>query len=352
MQLSASFDRMYRAVVERDASFDGAFFTGVRTTGIFCRPGCGAKTPKRDNVAFFDSAAKAAREGFRPCKRCRPLELAGETPPWARTALELVERNGQRVSAADLRERGIEPARAARWFKKTFGMTFQAYARARRVGAALQPLREGLDVGAAADLCGFESESGFREAFERLFGAAPTRVAPNTTTLLAARIATPIGALLAIANDAGVCLLEFTDRRALERQVATLRRRFEGVVVPGDNAHLRQLRAQLAQWFAGERTSFEVELAVRGTPFQQRVWDALRRIPHGQTRSYAEVARSIGEPTAVRAVARANGDNRLALLIPCHRVIGSSGELTGYAGGLWRKRWLLDHERGQGHALT
>jgi AraC family transcriptional regulator of adaptative response/methylated-DNA-[protein]-cysteine methyltransferase len=163
--------------------------------------------------------------------------------------------------------------------------------------------------------------------------------------LVATRIATPIGAMLAIAHESGVCLLEFSDRRSLERQIATLRRRFHGFVTPGRDEHLRQLEVELRQWFAKERHVFDVALAVRGTPFQERVWASLLRIPHGETRSYAEVAREIGEPTAVRAVARANGDNRLALLIPCHRVIGSNAQLTGYAGGLWRKRWLLDHEQ-------
>jgi AraC family transcriptional regulator of adaptative response/methylated-DNA-[protein]-cysteine methyltransferase len=345
MKLMPSFDRMYRAMVERDTTFDGAFFAGVRTTGIFCRPGCGAKKPKRENVDFFESSSEALRAGFRPCRRCHPLALAGATPDWARTVFELVERNGQRVTASELRAAGVHPARAARWFKKSFGVTFQAYARARRVGAALQPLRNGADVGTAAEHSGFESESGFRAAFERLFGAPPKRLSPDATTLLAARLATPIGPMLAIANDAGVCLLEFVDRRSLERQIATLRRRFQGVVVPGDNAHLRALRVELADWFKGVRKKFDVPLVAPGTPFQERVWAQLARIPFGETRSYAEVARAIGEPKAVRAVARANGDNRLALLIPCHRVIGSNGEPTGYAGGLWRKRWLLEHER-------
>jgi AraC family transcriptional regulator of adaptative response/methylated-DNA-[protein]-cysteine methyltransferase len=226
-------------------------------------------------------------------------------------------------------------------------MTFQAYQRARRVAAALPSLRNGSRVGALADASGFESESGFRAAFTQLFGAAPTQIAGDANVLHAQRIATPIGPMLAIADDQGVLLLEFVDRRALATQIATLRRRASGPIVPGDNAHLRRLADELERYFAGDLRAFDLELVARGTPFQERVWAELRRIPCGETRSYADVARAIGHPSAVRAVAHANGMNRIAILIPCHRVIGSDGSPTGYAGGLWRKTWLLDHERGQ-----
>lgn len=345
--------RMYRALVERDTTFDGAFFAGIRTTGIFCRPGCGAKKPLRKNVEFFGSTTEALRAGYRPCRRCTPLELAGATPGWAKRLFQLVEESGGvRLTSRDLVRAEIHPARAARWFKGRFGMTFQAYQRARRVAAALPSLRNGSPVGALADASGFESESGFRAAFTQLFGAAPTHIASDAGVLHAQRIATPIGPMLAVANDAGVLLLEFVDRRALATQIATLRRRVSGPIVPGDNAHLRRLALELERYFAGDLRAFDLDVIARGTPFQERVWAELRRIPCGETRSYADVARAIGRPSAVRAVAHANGMNRVALLIPCHRVIGSDGSPTGYAGGIWRKTWLLDHERGQERVPT
>jgi AraC family transcriptional regulator of adaptative response/methylated-DNA-[protein]-cysteine methyltransferase len=163
--------------------------------------------------------------------------------------------------------------------------------------------------------------------------------------LVARRIESPLGPLLAAASERGVCLLEFVDPHAKATQAATLRRRFAAEIRPGSNAHLEQLRTELLAYFAGDRRAFGVPLDASGTPIQARVWDALRAIPCGRTRSYLDVAGQIGRPTATRAVARANGDNRVAILIPCHRVIGSDGTLTGYAGGLWRKQWLLEHER-------
>jgi AraC family transcriptional regulator of adaptative response/methylated-DNA-[protein]-cysteine methyltransferase len=151
--------------------------------------------------------------------------------------------------------------------------------------------------------------------------------------------------MLAAASDSGVSLLEFVDRRALATQIATLRRRVAGIVRPGTNNHLDKLKKELDAYFAGRSATFTAKLESPGTEFQARVWDALQAIPSGETRSYLDIARQIGRPTATRAVARANGDNRLAILIPCHRVIGSDGTLTGYGGGIWRKEWLLEHER-------
>lgn len=336
---------MYRALVERDTSYAGVFVAGIRSTGIFCKPGCGAKRPKRESCEFFGSTSEAMHAGYRACKRCRPLDRDAERPAWVSALIERVERAPlERVTALDLRRAGIEPARAARWFKQHYGMTFQAWHRARRVGAALSRVRKGSSVTDAASSSGFESESGFRDAFVRLFGAAPTKLDAQSELVRVRWLATPLGPMLAAASTRGVCLLEFVDRRALEAQIATLRRRIGLPIVPGNNATLVKLESELADYFAGRSLEFTLALDVPGTPFQERVWKALRAIPPGETRSYAGVARSIGAATSVRAVARANGDNRIALILPCHRVIGSDGALTGYAGGLWRKEWLLEHE--------
>ena len=344
-------DLMYRALIERDTAFDGAFFAGITTTGIFCRPGCGAKKPRREHVEFFPHASDALHAGYRPCLRCRPLAPTLATPDWVARALDLAERTtDRRLTATDLTRAGVHPARAARWFKTHWGMTFQAYHRARRVGLALKSLRQGADVGRAADQGGYQSESGLRDALHALVGTAPTG-ARAQTELRARWLPTPLGPMLAVADEHGVCLLEFVDRRALASQLQVLLRRVPGLLVPGTNTHLDQLAGELARWFAGTRRDFGVALLVRGTPFQERVWQELRRIPYGTTRSYAAIARALGQPRAVRAVARANGDNRLALLIPCHRVVGSDGALTGYAGKLWRKEWLLQHEREHGQPV-
>ena len=226
-------------------------------------------------------------------------------------------------------------------------MTFQAYNRARRMGAALTQIRDGADLTDVGLGLGYESTSGFRHSFERTFGKPPGR-SRDSECIVTQTIESPIGPLIVCATPAAVCLLEFTDRRALERQVATLRKRFDGAVVPGTNPHIDELKTQLGLYFTGKLTSFSVPLDYRGTPFQCAVWERLLDIPHGETLSYSELASDVGREGAQRAVGRANGDNRLAIVIPCHRVVNKSGKLGGYGGGLWRKQFLLDLERGQG----
>jgi AraC family transcriptional regulator, regulatory protein of adaptative response / methylated-DNA-[protein]-cysteine methyltransferase len=341
-----SRDEMLAAMRARDSRYEGVFFIGVKTTGIFCRPGCAARRPRPENVEFFADASGALHAGYRPCLRCKPLDRGEAPPPWVKALLARIEAEPERrLRAADLRALGVHPARAARWFKAHYGLTFQGWHRARRVGRALRVVRAGGGVGRAADRGGYQSESGLRDAFVRLFGAPPTRV-KGQPVLTAKWMTTPLGPMLAVASDEGLCLLEFVERRALEAQIATLRRRVPGVVLPGEHKHLRSLETELREYFAGERADFTVPLHAPGTDFQRAAWEELRRIPAGETRSYAQMARALGRPSAVRAVARANGDNRIALLLPCHRVIGSDGKPVGYAGGIWRKEWLLAHERG------
>jgi AraC family transcriptional regulator of adaptative response/methylated-DNA-[protein]-cysteine methyltransferase len=339
---------LYRALVERDASYDGLFFVGVKTTGIFCRPICPAKKPRRENVSFFTNAGDAERAGFRACKRCKPLDAIGGHPPWVAALMGEIEQRSRakssRMSDDDLRRSGFEPVNARRYFKERFGMTFHAYQRSLWLGDAHEALSNGRAAGEVALDSGFESESGFRAAFTRLFGTLPNQVSGGRT-ISAALITTPIGPLVAAALPDRVCLLEFPDRKAIAFQTKTLRRWFDEPILPGTNAALEQLRAELAEYFAGRRTCFDVKLALAGTPFQESVWNALLAIPYGETRSYEDIARAIGNPKAVRAVGKANGDNRMAILIPCHRVVEKGGSLRGYAGGLWRKQRLLEFEQ-------
>jgi AraC family transcriptional regulator of adaptative response/methylated-DNA-[protein]-cysteine methyltransferase len=262
-----------------------------------------------------------------------------------RSLLDRIEAEpGARITEADLREMGIEPARVRRHFLREYGMTFQAYCRARRLGQAFERIRGGGPLDDAVFDSGFESHSGFRAAFERLFGKPPGQ-ARDADCIRLTWIDTPLGPMVAGATDAGICLLEFTDRRMLEAQFATIRRRFQLPVVPGETGALRDLRAQLQEYFAAERREFTVPLTYPGTPFEKEVWDELLRIPYGETRSYEDMARLLGRPGASRAVGRANGMNRIAIVIPCHRVLNKGGDLGGYGGGLWRKRILLDLER-------
>lgn len=337
---------MERAMLAHDATYDGVFLTAVRTTGIFCRPSCRPpRAPRPENVEFFGSVQECLFAGYRPCRLCRPAQPHGAPPDWAAALIARVEADpAVKLAAADLRALGATPERVRRWFTEHYGMTFAAWRRARRLAGAFTAIREGGDLDDAAFGSGYGSHSGFRAAYGKTFGETPGRNG-KAAALFTAFMDTPLGRMLAAAGDDGVALLEFNDRTMLPANYDEMRRRFGCAVVPGGHRHLDTLRAELACYFAGTLAAFTVPPAPRGTPFQERVWTELRRIPPAATISYDELARRIGQPTAQRAVARANGQNRLAILIPCHRVIGKDGTLTGYGGGLWRKRLLLELER-------
>ena len=344
-------EAMWRAFSDRDATFDGVFLTGVTTTGIFCRVMCPARKPKRENVLFFAAADEAMYAGFRACLRCKPMDRAGDKPELIDRLVKLIDQQQDgRLREGDLLAMGIDPSTARRQFKRYFGMTFHAYSRARRMGAALAVVRTAHARGQENNVlaqqldAGFDSPSGYREAFNRLFGSPPSK-AGGVAVMYSRWLETPLGPMLAIADDVGIQVLDFVNRRGLEREIGRLRARNKCVIVPGEQRHLDQAETQVAEYYAGQRRVFSLQLAARGTPFQNRVWDALLRIPAGETRAYADIAKSIQQPMAVRAVARANGDNYRAIVIPCHRVIGADGSLTGYGGGLARKQWLLDFER-------
>jgi AraC family transcriptional regulator of adaptative response/methylated-DNA-[protein]-cysteine methyltransferase len=251
-----------------------------------------------------------------------------------------------RLKAEDLQAVGVTPERARRWFKEHYGMSFAAWTRGCRLAGAYQQIRGGTSLDDAVFAAGYESHSGFREAFSRLVGAAPGRTRTQAVLVVTSVLDTPLGAMVAAVKDEGLCALEFADRSNLADQLQALQRRFGGAVVPGAHALLDQLRAELREYFARSRREFTLPVVLSGTTFQENVWSALTRIPYGQTISYEELARRIGRPTARRAVALANGMNRIAILVPCHRVIGKDGTLTGYGGGLWRKRLLLQLETG------
>jgi len=339
-----SADEMYAALLARDAGYDGIFFVGVRSTGIFCRPTCPARKPMRRNVEFYSSAKEALVHGFRPCKRCRPMGVAGETPTAIRQLLdELAADPALRLRDDDLEARGLQPATVRRWFKRHHRMTFHAYQRAFRLAHALGSLADGQAVTDAAWDSGFESLSGFQDAVRRITGRAAS-ASRGAMLVHLSRILTPLGPMLSGATQDGVVILEFTDRRMLETQLQRLARKLDCAFVPGQNQVSRQLEQELTAYFEGRLHAFSVPLKPAGTEFQRAAWRVLESIPYGETRSYGEQARLLGRPSAVRAVARANGDNPIAIVVPCHRVIGADGTLTGYGGGLWRKRWLLHLE--------
>ena len=338
---------MEQAFQERDAGFDGLFVAAVKTTGIYCRPSCPARRPLRENCEYFATVQEAVGAGYRACKRCDPESANGRAPEWVARLISQVDAGGNgRLTGTELATLGVDASRVRRWFQRHHGMTFTAFCRARRLGKSLESLGRGQSLDEVALGHGYESHSGFREAFGRHFGSAPGRArggACITTSILES----PVGPLLVGAVEAGVCLLEFSDPERAANQVQTTERLLGMASVPGAHPWLTRLQEELTRYFEGALQSFTVPLVAPGTPFQESVWNALRTIPYGQTCSYETLAARAGHPGACRAVGTANGRNRLAILIPCHRVVNKGGALGGYGGGLWRKRILLELELGR-----
>ncbi|MFK8053004.1 MAG: bifunctional transcriptional activator/DNA repair enzyme AdaA [Woeseiaceae bacterium] len=335
---------MYRALLDRNPDHDGRWFVGVRTTGIFCRSICPARKPKFSNCVFYKTAARCLNEGFRPCQRCHPLKPAAEADSVIHDLLGRLHQDpGYRWSEQAIVDLGYDPSSVRRRFQRHFGMTFLALARQHRLGRAFTTLDKKATILEAQLEAGFDSPNGFRRAFAQLLGIKPNQLQQGSD-LRADWIDSPLGPLVAVGDSTGVSLLEFVDRKALPSELKKLVNRYNNRVCIGRFQPVAQLADELGGFFAGNRESFHTPLHFNGSEFSQSVWRALQDIPAGETRSYAEIAESIGRRNAVRAVARANGANQLAIVVPCHRVIGSDGNLTGYGGGLWRKQKLIELE--------
>lgn len=339
-------DTLYAALLARDPAWEGRVLVGVTTTGIFCRLTCPARKPLARNCRWFASADAAQAAGFRPCRRCHPLGATADGDPLVRDLLaRLEERPGHRWSESDLLALGHDPSTVRRAFKRHFGQSFLDMARAARLRGGMASLAKGSTMIEAQLDAGFDSASGFRAAFARLFGHPPHQMRQGSD-LLACWIDTPLGGMIAIADASALHLLEFIDRKALPEGLRRLSAHVGGRVGLGRTPVHDLTEARLGAYFAGRAPRLDVPVTLHGTPFQQQVWRALQAISAGETRSYLQLAADIGRPTATRAVARANATNRIALVVPCHRVIGADGRLAGYAGGLWRKERLIAIERG------
>lgn len=337
-------ESMYQALLNRDSQLEGIFYFGVKTTGIFCRPGCTARNPKKENIDYFDSIKKALDSGYRPCKICSPLEKSGQVPEWLKPLLDEVHANPENsFKDADLRVRHIEPTRLRRWFRKHHGITFHAYIKALRINRAFEKMKNRGNVTRTAFDSGYESLSGFHAAFKSVTGVSPSQ-AKNRELITIARILTPLGMMYAGASDRGLCFLEFSDRKMIDHQIEQLQQRMKARFVQATTPVLTRVESQLEEYFGGKRQNFEIPLDINGTPFQILAWQALQQIPYGETRSYQQQAVKIGNGRAVRAVASANAKNHIAIVIPCHRVIAKNGGLAGFGGGVWRKKYLLDLE--------
>jgi AraC family transcriptional regulator of adaptative response/methylated-DNA-[protein]-cysteine methyltransferase len=333
-------DTAWAAFMRRDRSWDGRIIGAVSTTGIYCKPSCPARRPRREHVTFFKSAEAARAAGFRPCLRCKPDEVGRDREAIAR-AVQLIEQAEEPPTLRELADAvGYAPHHFQRLFTRDLGVSPAAYARGLRTRRVEGALKANGRVTDAIYDAGYQSPSGFySDARERL-GMTPSawRDGGRGATIRWTTFASPLGQMLIAATDKGICRLTFDDSEA------SLRRLFPQAEIVRDEGGLRELVAGALAAIERPLAAPELPIDVAGTAFQEKVWQELRKIPAGETRSYAEIAAAIGQPKAVRAVGTANGDNHVAVLIPCHRVIRSDGTLGGYAGGLNRKRKLLDAE--------
>ncbi|AHF79314.1 Ethylated-DNA/protein-cysteine methyltransferase (plasmid) [Sodalis praecaptivus] len=336
---------LYQALIARDPSYEGFAYVGVKSTGIFCKLTCPARKPKRENTSFYSSIAAALEAGFRPCKRCRPMNAGLTREPLIDALLNALEEQPEkRWSESEIAIRGYDPSTVKRAFRRQFGITFLEIARLRRIGRSVASLNDGASVIDAQLHASYDSGSGFRNAITRHLGVSPRNI--QTRSLLKSDwLETPIGTMIAIADRFALYLLEFIDRKALPVEMEKLKVLTSAEIVMGREESINLVEEELKRYFSGKLTEFSTPLAKFGTPFNHLVWDELRNIPLGELRSYSAIARQINNPSATRSVARANGANQIAIIIPCHRVIGADGGLTGYGGGLWRKKWLIEHER-------
>lgn len=344
-------DPRWKAAAMRDAAADGSFWYSVQTTDVYCRPSCAARTPRPENVRFHFSCADAERAGFRPCQRCKPQQSSplAHHSSWATQACRLIEADvtaGRTPTLDTLAARlGLSPSHLHRIFRQATGLTPRAYAAAQRE----QRLRQALEQSPALVTdaiygAGYQSSSRFYEKSAQVLGMTPTRYrAGGVAQRIRFAVAEcSLGALLVAQSDRGICaILLGDDADALVRD---LQDRFPQADLLGGDGDFEALVAQVVGFVEAPGLGLDLPLDVQGTAFQQRVWQALRAIPPGQTASYAEIARRIGAPTAVRAVAQACGANRLAVAIPCHRVVKSDGALSGYRWGVERKQALLERE--------
>jgi AraC family transcriptional regulator of adaptative response/methylated-DNA-[protein]-cysteine methyltransferase len=338
-------ETQWQQVMARDARQDGRFVFAVRTTGVYCRPSCPSRRPRRDSVEFFADPRQAERAGYRACLRCKPTEISAQARAVIRARQLLDEAEGA-MTLAELSKRvGVSPFHLQRLFKRATGLSPREYQSARRMQQVKRGLRKGDDVTTALYEAGFGSPSRLYEKSGPQLGMTPGTYRRGGAGLIIqfAIVPSPLGRMMVAATSRGLCAVRFSESVAeLERG---LREEFSAAEIHRDDAALRPYIQPLLANLRGENTTIDLPLDVRATAFQKKVWDELRRIPRGETRSYSEVAHAIGDDKAVRAVARACASNPVAIAVPCHRVVRSDGDISGYRWGVERKKKLLEGEQ-------
>ena len=351
-EMNATSKRRWLAVTKRDSSVDGTFVFGVSSTGVFCRPSCPARRPRRENVRFFDNALAAEQAGYRACLRCRP-KAADANPQSAqmRAICRYIEQHIEdRLTLAGLAQQfGRSPFHLQRVFKAVLGISPKAYMDACRLRQVKQNLQAGHDVTTSLYAAGYGSSSRLYERTSTQLGMTPEKYRRGAVATVVHYTIVPslLGRMLIAATDKGICAIQFADSdRELQQG---LMREFPFAVRKRDEESLAEWSANLTRLMQGKDVHPSLPLDIRATAFQRRVWECLQKIPRGETRSYSAVARKIGMPKATRAVARACATNPVAVAIPCHRVMREDGALGGYRWGIERKEQLLAMEQGAGN---
>jgi AraC family transcriptional regulator of adaptative response/methylated-DNA-[protein]-cysteine methyltransferase len=341
-------EQCWASVAARDTAADGRFVYAVRTSGVYCRPACPSRLPLRRNVAFYESTAAAEQAGFRPCKRCRPRDASPAERHVAAIgrACALIRERDTLPNLAELAgAAGISRFHFHRLFKQITGATPGEWAKAHRIGRFSEHLEAGGSVAEAIYAAGFGASSRAYEAAPNGLGMTPSarRRGGRGETIRFTVVPTPLGHAIVAATTRGICMTALGDDPA--QLEADLRRRFPAANLVAADAVLSDWAERIVAFITSPGTQPDLPLDIEGTAFQAMVWRALRKIPPGCTASYGEIAAALGRPTAVRAVANAVASNNHAVLVPCHRVVGSDGRLSGYRWGVERKRALLDRER-------
>jgi AraC family transcriptional regulator of adaptative response/methylated-DNA-[protein]-cysteine methyltransferase len=342
-------ERFWQAIRTRDAGYDGLFYYGVRTTGIYCRPSCASRQPKSENVLFFALPEAARQAGLRACLRCRPDEAAIRDPQaeLTQSLCRLIDQHLEEPLnfAALSQQVKLSQFHLQRLFKKLMGITPRQYAEARRANLFKTRVRGGQSVTEAMYEAGYGSSSRLYEKASAQLGMTPAtyRKGGKGMKINYTIAECPLGLLLVAVTDKGICSVTLGDKS--EGLTGDLRAEFPQAEIARDETHLRAQVGALLAHLAGQEPHPDLPLDVQGTAFQKRVWEELRHIPYGHTASYGEIARRIGQPSATRAVARACATNLAALVTPCHRVVRENGELGGYRWGVERKRQLLEKEK-------
>jgi AraC family transcriptional regulator of adaptative response/methylated-DNA-[protein]-cysteine methyltransferase len=343
--MQTELQHKWQQVMARDARQDGHFVFAVRTTGIYCRPSCPSRRPRRDSVEFFTNPNEAERAGYRACLRCKPTQVSSQAQ-YVAHARQLLDHAESVMTLSDLSKRvGLSPFHLQRLFKRATGLSPREYQSARRMQHVKAGLRKGDDVTTALYDAGFGSPSRLYERAPQQLGMTPGeyRRGGEGATITFAIAPTPLGRLLVAATDRGLCAVRFGETATeLERD---LRQEFHAASLHRDDAAMQKYVEPLVASIRGENTTIDLPLDVRATAFQMKVWEQLRQIPRGETRSYRDIANEIGQPAAVRAVARACATNPVALAVPCHRVVRSNGDISGYRWGVDRKKKLLQGEQ-------